>query len=331
MFKPETPSIYFVTGGSGYVGRNIVRWLVSKGHEVRALVRSQKSATIVTDLGAKAVLGDMSDREILQKGMAGAQYLIHAAANTDHGIISEAAEQENEIATDNVYQAAKEVGIVRCLHLSTEAVLLDGNPLVMATEALPYPNKSAGGYSKTKAEAERIAFSCSGEKMEVVALRPRFIWGRDDTTALPQLIKAAKTGKLSWIDGGMYLTSTTHIANVVHGIMLALENGRAGEAYFISDGDPVVFRQFVSDLLATKKVEAPKGSIPRWLVASVVRIGDLLSRLTRGKINGPMSQQEYATLGFEVTLDINKAQKELGYKPIISMKEGMAELSQPKI
>jgi nucleoside-diphosphate-sugar epimerase len=317
----------FVTGGSGYIGRNVLRELARSGHRVRALARSAASADVVSKLGAEPILGDLSDIEALRKGMSGAGYLIHAAADTDHGVATAAQEQANLQGTRNVYAEAKKAGVRRALHLSSEAVLLSGRPLRNADETTPMPVSPAGGYSKTKAAAERIALEHSGEGMDVVVLRPRFVWGRDDTTAMPQLVEAARTGKLSWIDGGRYRMSTTHIANVIHGMMLALERGGAGEVYFISDGEPVEFRDFITRLLATQGVEAPSRQIPRWLVATVVRIGDFLGRMTGGAIHGPMSWQEYAVLGVEVTLNIDKARRELGYSAVISREEGLAELS----
>lgn len=322
----DSSKTVFVTGGSGYIGRNTLRALVEAGHPVRALARSSTSAELVASLGAEPVLGDLSELEALRKGMSGAEILIHLAADTDHGMATAAQEDANLQGTTNVYTAAKNAGVRRALHLSSEAVLLTGEPLKNAAETTPFPASPAGGYSKTKAEAERIAQSFSGDGLEVVVLRPRFVWGRDDTTALPQLVEAAGSGKLSWIGGGHYDMSTTHIANVIHGMMLALERGRAGEVYFISDGAPVEFRSFITQLLATRGVEAPTREIPRWLVASVVRLGDALARLTGGAIHGPMSWQEYAVLGVEVTLNIEKAREELGYSPVISRDEGLAEL-----
>ena len=87
------------------------------------------------------------------------------------------------------------------------------------------------------------------------------------------------------------------------------------------------FRDFITRLLATQGVEAPSRQIPRWFVATVVRIGDFLGRMTGGAIHGPMSWQEYAVLGVELTLNIAKARRELGYSPVISREEGLAELS----
>jgi nucleoside-diphosphate-sugar epimerase len=323
----DTSQTVFVTGGSGYIGRNLLRSFAETGHRVRALARTAASANVVSKLGAEPVRGDLSDIEALRSGMSGCGYLIHAAADTGHGAATAAQEEANLQGTRNVYAEAKKAGVRRALHLSTEAVLLSGRPLRNADETTPIPVSAAGGYSKTKAEAERIALEHSGEGLDVVVLRPRFVWGRDDTTALPQLVDAARSGKLSWIDGGRYRMSTTHIANAVHGIRLALERGGGGEVYFISDGEPVEFRDFITKLLATQGVEAPSRQIPRWLVEPVVRIGDWLGRMSGGAIHGPMSWQEYAVLGVEVTLNIDKARRELGYSPVMSREQGLAELN----
>ncbi|MEE9330448.1 MAG: NAD-dependent epimerase/dehydratase family protein [Parvularculaceae bacterium] len=318
--------ILFVTGGSGFIGRNVVRELVTRKLSVKALARSQKSADIVAGLGAIPVRGDLMDVAELTQGMHGATHLIHLAADTNHGVATKAQIQESLQGADNIYAVAKEAGIKRALHLSTEAVLLTGQALRNVDETRAIQERFPGAYSEMKAGAERIALAASGDGLEVVVVRPRFVWGRDDTTALPQLIDAAQSGKLAWIAGGRYKISTTHIANAVAGIMLGLENGRAGEVYFVTDGEPVIFREFICALLNTQNVEPPTKQVPRWLVAMVARIGDGVSRLTKGKISGPMSYQEYATLGVEVTLNIDKARSDLGYEPVISIQQGLKEL-----
>lgn len=321
-------SIVFVTGGSGFIGRNLIRALGEQGHEVRALARSDRSAKIVENLGAMPVRGDLMDYESLDQGMNGADLLFHLAADTSHGLDSTRQDKTNLEGTRNVYKAAKSVGVTPAVHLSSEAVLLSGKPLINAEETTPYPDKFAGGYSRSKALAEQVALRANGEGLEVVVVRPRFVWGRDDTTALPQLIDAAKSGKLAWISGGHYPISTTHIANAVHGMILAVEKGRAGEIYFVTDGDPLDFRTFITEMLATQNVAAPTKSVPRVLVKAVVKFGEILGKFTAGKLKGPMSWQEYGTLGVPVTLDISKACRELDYQAVITVEEGMRELSR---
>jgi nucleoside-diphosphate-sugar epimerase len=315
----------FLTGGSGYVGRNLIRHFTATGFEVVALARSERSAQVVTALGATPFAGDLLDAAMVE-GMQDCQSLIHAAADTGHGRGTAHADRTNLQGTRNVFQAALKAGISKAVHISTESVLLDGNPLVNATEDHPFPSKPAGTYSRTKGEAERIALSFAGTALAVVVVRPRFVWGRDDTTALPKIAAIAKAGKLAWPDGGHYLTSTTHVANVCEGVALALDKGGSGEIYFVTDGTPVQFRSFMTRLLETQGIAAPTRSVPRWVMRGAATIGDLLAALSGGRIQPPISRQEFATVGSEVTLDISKARNQLGYRPVITIDEGMSEL-----
>ena len=316
-----------VTGASGYLGRNIAKALLAQGHEVRGLARSEASAAVVRSLGVTPVRGDLMDPASLRRAMQGVSWLVHAAADTNHGRSTKAQEETNLQGTRNVYDIAHASGVKRAVHISTEAVLMDGNPIVNADETWPLPTRPAGGYSRTKGAAERIALQSNGNGMDIIVMRPRFVWGRDDSTALPQLVAAAKSGKLSWIDGGTYLTSTTHIANVVEGVRLCLEKGRGGEIYFITDDDDVAFRPWISDLLGTQGVDVSRlKSVPRSLVSIVVNVGAFLELISGGVLSGPLGRQEYATIGNTVTLNISKAKSELDYKPVISRAEGLAEL-----
>jgi nucleoside-diphosphate-sugar epimerase len=319
-------SIAFVTGGSGYIGRNLIRGLCDAGFEVRALARSDTSAKIVEALGAVAINGDVLNEAALISGMQGCDAIVHAAADTNHGQGDSAQEKVNVEGTRTVFAAACQAGVKRGVHISTEAVLADGRPLIDVDETHPIPAKHAGGYSRTKALAERVALEQAAEGFSVCAVRPRFVWGRDDTTALPALIEAARSGKLKWIDGGNYLTSTTHVANVAAGVLTALERGVSGEAYFITDGAPVSFKRFVTDLLDTQAEPAPTGAVPGWLVRALISIGSALEGVTSGLIKPPMSAQEYATMAHQMTVSDTKARTQLGYVPVISIEEGMQEL-----
>ncbi|WEK02800.1 MAG: NAD-dependent epimerase/dehydratase family protein [Candidatus Devosia phytovorans] len=316
----------FLTGGSGYVGRNLIRQFTARGIAVVALVRSPASAALVTDLGATPVLGALPDADLVPV-MAGCDALIHAAADTDHGHGSPSQFRINEEGTRAVFAAATAAGIATAVHLSTESVLADGRPLVRVTEDHPLPRRPAGAYSASKARAEQIALAANSADFRVVALRPRAVWGRDDTTAMPQLLAAAHSGQLAWISGGNYLTSTTHIANLCHGVELALAKGRGGEVYFLSDNDDLPFRHFVTGMLASQGLTAPDKTVPRPLLRLIAGLGDMLHRLSGGQIKGPLTLQAYATSAVEITLDISKAQRDLGYRPVITRAEGLAEMA----
>ena len=123
---------------------------------------------------------------------------------------------------------------------------------------LPSPD---GAFAQTKIGQNHFQSSGTLAKarygLDVVVVRPRFIWGRDDTTALPTLLAAVQSGQFAWISGGGHLTTTTHIANLCHGVELAAIKGRGGEVYFLGDEEPVRFRDFASALMKTHGVTHP--------------------------------------------------------------------------
>ncbi|MBM4781361.1 MAG: NAD-dependent epimerase/dehydratase family protein [Archangiaceae bacterium] len=320
----------FVTGGSGYVGRNLIRGLVSRGHQVRALARSDASVKTVEALGATAVRGDLLDEKALAAGLAGCQWLVHAAADTGQTSGNAAQERINIDGTRLLFRLARDQGVKRGVHVSTEAVLADGGPLVQVDETRHFPAKFAGGYSRSKALAEQAALDGNGGGLDVMVVRPRMVWGRDDTTLMPAFIKAAQSGQLAWIDGGRFLTSTTHVDNLVHALVLALEKGRAGRVYFVSDGDPVPFRDFVTELLETQHVKAPTREVPRWLAKGLTSVSSLVETVSGGKNPGPLPLQTFALMAHEVTVNDARAREELGYAPVMARATGLDELKKAR-
>src|SRR5207253_1174176 len=115
-------------------------------------------------------------------------------------------------------------------------------------------------YSATKARAEQAVVAANGARLETVVVRPRFVWGVGDETLLPVMVDMVRSGRFAWIGGGRHRTSTTHVDNTVEGLMLGATRGQPGNVYFVTDGEPVVFREFVSRLLATQGVAAPTRS-----------------------------------------------------------------------
>lgn len=315
----------FVTGATGFVGRNVVRDYVDAGADVIALVRKPAQSEMIRNLGATPFIGDILDPGV-DAGMVGCDALVHAAGDTDHGRGSEGQRRVNEDGTRIVFSAAKKAGVRKAVHISSEAVLADGQPMVNVDETRPYPDRPAGSYSRTKQAAERIALSFDGAEIRVCVLRPRMIWGRDDSAVLPTLVAMAHAGKLAWVDGGRYLTSATHIANLCQAIDLALAKGRGGEVYFIADETPYEFRSFVGEMLRTQGIEPPAKTVPRTLVHLLARLDGVAAAISGGRLSGPMTMQAYAATAFEITFDTSKAKRELGYMPVISRQTGMDEL-----
>jgi nucleoside-diphosphate-sugar epimerase len=146
-----------------------------------------------------------------------------------------------------------------------------------------------------------------------------------DATILPGILAIVEAGRFAWIGGGRHKTATTQVDNAVEGLMLAAEKGRPGEAYFVSDGDPVIFRDFVSELIKTHGVEPPTRSMPTPLAAALMRAGEALWRLPLPG-QPPIARFNYWISSQECTIDISKARSELGYEPVKTRDQGLAEM-----
>jgi nucleoside-diphosphate-sugar epimerase len=316
----------FVTGGSGFIGGKLVRRLVDEGHAVRALARSDAAAEKVSALGAEPVRGELGEPIALTAAADGADVAFHLAAYLGEWGRWEDFERGNVVGTRNVLAACEEAGVKRFVHCGTEASLMAGEPLVNVDETAPLRPDSRAPYPATKAKAEQAVRAAAREGFETVAVRPRFVWGKGDTTLLPEMVRAVKAGQFAWVGGGRNVTDTAHVDNVVEGLILAAAKGRSGEAYFVTDGESAVFREFVSALLRTQGVEPPDRSLPAWSAAPMARICEAAWRLLPLPGEPPMTTFRSWLLTQECTIDISKARAELDYTPIIDRKQGLAEL-----
>jgi nucleoside-diphosphate-sugar epimerase len=317
----------FVTGASGFIGGALTRRLVAEGIAVRALARSDGAADRVRAAGAEPVRGDLSDVDAMAAGAAGCELAFHCAAQLGDWGTREQFERDNVQGTRNALEATRRAGVRRFVHVGTEAGLLAGKPLIEVDERAPLRFDSPALYSATKARAEEAVLEAGGDGFETVVVRPRFVWGRGDTTILPEIAAAVRAGRFAWVGGGGHLTSTTHVDNVIEGLLLGARRGSPGGVYFVTDGRPVVFREFVSRLLATQGLEAPTRSVPKPVARALAAVSETAWRLLSLPGRPPITRFAYWVSALETTIDITWARTELGYEPVRTIDEGMAELA----
>ena len=311
----------FVTGGSGFIGGALIRRLVGDSWTVRALARSDEAAAKVQAGGAQAVRGDLSDTDAMTAGAQGAEVAFHAAATLgDWGRRADFV-AGNVDGTRNVIEATRRAGVGRLVHVGTEAAVLAGEPMVMIDERQRLRPDSPALYSATKAQAETLVIAAGG-----VVVRPRFVWGKGDTTLLPMLSEMVRSGRWAWIAGGRHRTSTAHIDNTVEGLVLGAERGTPGAAYFITDGTPVVFRDFITALLATHGLTPPDRSIPRPVAHALATASETAWGALPLPGRPPLTRFAYWVSALETTIDISRARADLGYSPIVTIEQGLAEM-----
>jgi nucleoside-diphosphate-sugar epimerase len=309
----------FVTGGSGFVGGALIERLRGEGWDVRALARSERAAERVRELGAEPVMGDLDDLHVEDCEVA-----FHAAAKVEDFGDPADFERVNVQGTRNVVAACRAGGVRRLVHVGTEAALMAGQPLVNVDESAPLRPDSPALYSSSKAKAEQLVRDSDG--IETVVVRPRFVWGRGDTTLLPQMVEMVRTGRFRWVGGGRQLTATTHIDNTVEGLWLAATKAPAGGVYFVTDGAPTVFRDFITEWVGTQGVSIPDKSVPPGVARAAAASAERIWRLLKRPGSPPLTRFAVWVSSQECTIDISRAERELGYVPVRTREDGLREL-----
>lgn len=313
----------FITGASGFVGEAATR-ILSKKHIVKAMSRSEKADAVISMVGGKPVRCELNSVD--SNSLKGIDVVIHSAAYVEQWGSLQDFWKVNVDGTAQLLEASRKAGVKRFIFIGTEAALFYGQPMIDIDESYPYPKNSPFPYSKTKAEAEKLVLKANSSEMQTISIRPRLIWGPGDKTVLPVLLKMISDGNFSWIDGGRALTSTTHIYNLIHSIELALTKGQGGKAYFVTDDEVFNFRNFLESLLATQKVVAPNRSIPGWLARFLARILERVWKLFRIKNEPPLTRFSASIMSRDCTIKIDNAKKDLDYSPLLTVRQGLAEM-----
>lgn len=318
----------FVTGGSGFLGQHLIRALRDEGYDVRALARSPHAEDVVKAAGAAASPGALGSYGSLLDGMDGCDVVFHAAGRIEMGYEVQETFRTNVRGTENVIAAAWEAGVPKLVHVSSESVLhgRGGTNIVDADETWRRPGSSLGVYSQTKKIAEEKVLEANRGDLATVVVRPRLIWGVGDATLLPGVVDAVRGGSFSWFDGGRYLTSTCHVSNACEGLIRAAQSGRGGEVYFLTDGAPIEFREFITGLLATQGMEPPTKSVPFWAASLAATATDAVWKTLRIKRSPTITRSIVHILGKTTTLDDSKARRELGYQGAKQRSDGLGEM-----
>lgn len=330
--REETPRTVFVTGGSGFLGRRLIPALTSAGYRVRAMARSDESAKAVEQLGATPVRCDLTDSTALLTGeMQGCDTVVHAAGRFREGDGHAAYERDNITGTQTMLAAAESAGVRRFVYIGAAGCLVGGKPVLDADESWPLQELAYSPYFRSKAITDRAVRAANHPGFATCVVRPGLIWGGANDVITKSIAEATRAGKMMLIDHGAYSIVTSHVDNTVRGIVLALENGVGGEAYFIFDEGTVRTRDFFGLLLRTQGLEAPDKSIPYSVAWAMAAVAEAAWKVFRRPGSPPVNRELVKLTGGPFVVSDRKARAELGYTPVISREAGIEAMTEASL
>jgi nucleoside-diphosphate-sugar epimerase len=318
-----------VTGGCGFIGSNLVDGFVAEGHKVTVLdFGGQPFRDDVTFLNV-----NICDKHAVIEACAGMDSIVHNASivHTKHN-------QESVIwdvnyqGSLNVIEACRVHAIPRLVYISSASAVYEGQDIEYGDESLPYSQISQAPYADSKIQAEKDILAFSGTTLtQACAIRPHVVFGAGDNRFLPAILQKAQQGKLTRAIGNRdKLSDFTYVSNLVDAVVAAEDNlvaGSAvcGQAYFITNGEPMAFFDFVEDVLVALGYPPIKGKVPYWLAYSVAAFVEGVDTLKGGTLNAENGLTRFS-VRYMVThhyFSIEKAFRDFGWKPAVSLKDGI--------
>ncbi|MBV8348661.1 MAG: NAD-dependent epimerase/dehydratase family protein [Mycolicibacterium sp.] len=328
-----------VTGGSGFVGGNLVAALLDRGHWVRSLDRVPSA--LADHRRLETVVGDICDPESVAAAVDQVDTIFHTAALIElmgGGSVTEEYRRRsfdvNVGGTENLVHAAQKAGVKRFVYTSSNSVVIGGEAISGGDETLPYTDRFADLYTETKVAAEKFVLSQNGVGgLLTCAIRPSGIWGSGDQTMFRKVFERVVTGQVKVLIGGRHARlDNSYVHNLVQGFILAaehlVEGGTApGQAYFINDDDPVNMFEFARPVVEACGEHWPRVRISGRLVHTAMAVWQRL-HFKFGLPQPPLEPLAVERLYLDNYFSVDKARRELGYDPLYTTDKAMHDCLQ---
>ncbi|WP_029114232.1 NAD-dependent epimerase/dehydratase family protein [Mycobacterium sp. URHB0044] len=325
-----------VTGGSGFVGTNLVKELLDRGHEVRSFDRAPSPLPPHPRL--QTLVGDITDVEDVTKAVDGIDTVFHTAAIIEllggASVTDEYRRRSFDVnvgGTEKLVHAGRAAGVKRFVYTASNSVVMGGQVISGGDETLPYTQRFNDLYTETKVAAEKFVLAQNGvDGMLTCSIRPSGIWGRGDQTMFRKLFESVLAGHVKVLVGSKHSKlDNSYVHNLIHGFILAGEHlvpgGTApGQAYFINDGEPINMFEFSRPVVEACGERWPRFRVSGRLVRFVMTVWQRL-HFRFGLPKPPLEPLAVERVYLDNYFSIAKAERDLGYKPLFTTAQAMAE------
>jgi len=302
----------FVTGGTGFIGGNLVRALLADGCEVRALVRPASDRRNLAGLPIELAEGDLSDRQKLTERIAGCDVVFHAAAHYSLWARDcDSIYRVNVTGTENLLAASRAAQVKRFIHTSSVAAIGVPPPGTLGTEETQTTlEELVSDYKKSKFLAEQAAREAARQGLDVVIVNPSTPIGAYDIKPTPTgeiILRFLQNRMPAYVHTGLNLID---VEDVARGHILAWQKGRSGERYILGHHN-LTLKAMLEMLAAITGKRTPRIAVPHALPLAVAFVDEMILARYFGKTpqvsfySVQMSQKE-------MYYDAAKAVRELG-------------------
>jgi dihydroflavonol-4-reductase len=318
---------YLITGSTGFIGPYLVRKLISQGHSCRCLVRSLSKADSMMAPGVELIKGDITNKETLKgiaSGMDGIFHLATLGHIHNFDMPQSVFENVNVRGTVNIMDEALAAGVKKIVHCSSTAAMGIAKDIPADEEDECNPHHS---YGKSKLHAEKEVIGLVKAKgLPAVIIRFSMVYGPGVRHDIIKLARLAKKRMIPKIGKRRKLTPLIHVEDAVEGLLLAMEKGRAGQAYLITNAQSEPFDKVVKIIKEAQGVSDIALRIPEWAALNAASLIEYMSILigrtpfvTRKNIESTIADRVFS---------IEKARRDLGFEPRIDPEEGLKDTVQ---
>jgi nucleoside-diphosphate-sugar epimerase len=312
-----------ITGANGFLGRYLISALQARGDVVRALVLPGEDTTWLEGNGVVTYQGDIRDPHALGVPMRGVRAVFHLAAMMGLWRPLQDYVDVNVTGTANVCRAALAAGIERLVVVSSTVVygFSLGRVAVEDSPFAPFRDP----YAMTKAEADRVVQRMIGaEKLPAVIVRPDQFFGPGDRVHFAQFADRLLAGKGMIVGSGRNVLPLIYVTDVVQGLLLALDCERAvGNAYNLSSDEVLTQEEYMSAIARAIGGRPPRVRVPYALLYTAAAAFQDAALLMHSKRRPAATRFGIAFLGSSSRHSNEKARRELGFSPRVSLREGV--------
>ncbi len=314
-----------VTGAHGFLGSHISEHLLAAGHQVRALVSPWGTianlGAVLDERSLQIERADLSREGALVGTCDGIDAVVHAAARVADWGPWDAFYRTNVVGTEQLLKEAVHVGVSRFVLISSVAVhrysgFRDADPREVPRDNVREP------YAHSKIMAEDLVRGVGG--IEGVIVRPG-LWpfGSRDPN-LRRVVRALEQGLLPMVGSGDSVINTAYAENFALGVRLALERPEAAHrTYVIADDGMPSWRELLSELARLLGERPPRLRLPGTPTKALARGVEATWGALFPRNEPPMTRYRAGLMTRDVHFSIRHAVEELGYRPVVSWREGL--------